>query len=123
MQINVADIVRLAYDYSNIPLANKEYCNKVYKKLDLFANTSMDISDGLITDMMKLINKQKLSFEINVNKIPISKNLEIYLKKYNKKKIEYLFNGDDYQILFTSHIKNRSLIKSISRIMNQKHLM
>lgn len=27
MQINVADIVRLAYDYSNIPLANKEYCN------------------------------------------------------------------------------------------------
>ena len=31
-----------------------------------------------------------------------------------------MFNGDDYQILFTSHIKNRSLIKSISRIMNQK---
>ena len=66
-----------------------------------FANTSMDISDGLISDMSKLINKQKLSFEINVNKIPISKNLEIYLKKYNKKKYQYLFNGDDYQILFT----------------------
>ena len=47
-----------------------------------FANTSMDISDGLITDMNKLINKQKLSFDINVNKIPISKKLELYLKKY-----------------------------------------
>ncbi len=102
----------------------KFYCPnlpyKIYKKIHKFANTSMDISDGLIIDISKLINKQKLSFEINVNKIPISKNLEIYLKKYNKKKIEYLFNGDDYQILFTSHIKNRSLIKSISRIMNQK---
>ena len=47
-------------------------------------------------------------------------NLEVYLKKYNKKKYRYLFNGDDYQILFTSHIKNRSLIKSISKKMNQK---
>ena len=65
----------------------------------------MDISDGLITDMNKLINKQKLSFEINVNKIPISKNLEFYLKKYNKSRTQYLFNGDDYQILFTSNIK------------------
>ena len=103
---------------------NKFYCPnlpyKIYKKIHKFANTSMDISDGLIIDIRKLINKQKLSFEINVNKIPISKNLELYLKKYNKNKIEYLFNGDDYQILFTSHIKNRSLIKSISRIMNQK---
>ena len=78
-----------------------------------FANTSMDISDGLITDMNKLINKQKLSFEINVNKIPISKNLKFFLKKYDKSRTQYLFNGDDYQILFTSHIKNRSLIKSI----------
>ena len=41
----------------------------------------MDISDGLISDMNKLINMQKLSFEIDVNKIPISKNLEFYLKK------------------------------------------
>ena len=80
----------------------------------------MDISDGLISDMIKLINKQKLSFEINFNKIPISKNLEFYLKKYNKKKFNYLFNGDDYQILFTASKKNRSLIKLIGKKMNQK---
>ena len=85
-----------------------------------FANTSMDISDGLISDMGKLINNQKLSFEIDVNKIPVSKYLEIYLKKYNKKRSKYLFNGDDYQILFTALVKNRSLIKSVGKIMNQK---
>jgi len=103
---------------------NQFYCPnlpyKIYNELHKFANTSMDTSDGLISDMNKLINNQKLSFKININKIPISKNLEFYLKKYNKKKIQYLFNGDDYQILFTSHIKNRSLIKSISKKMNQK---
>jgi len=103
---------------------NQYYCPnlpyKIYKEIHKFANTSMDISDGLISDMNKLINKQKLSYEINFNKIPISKNLEFYLKKYNKKKIQYLFNGDDYQILFTASKKKRSLIKSVGKKMNQK---
>ena len=103
---------------------NQFYCPnlpyKIYKEIHKFANTSMDISDGLITDMNKLINKQKLSFEINVNKIPISKNLEFYLKKYKKLKTQYLFNGDDYQILFTSSKKKRLLIKSVGKKMNQK---
>jgi len=103
---------------------NQFYCPdlpfKIYKQIHKFANTSMDISDGLASDMNKLINRQKLSFEIDVNKVPISKNLENYLKKYNKKKNKYLFKGDDYQILFTASIKNRSLIKSISKKINQK---
>ncbi len=91
-------------------------CNQIHK----FANTSIDISDGLISDMIKLINKQKLSFEIDINKIPISNKLNIYLKKYKKPKSRYLFNGDDYQILFTAHQKKRLLIKSIGKKMNQK---
>ena len=57
----------------------KFYCPnlpyKIYKHIHKFANTSMDISDGLISDMIKLINKQKLSFEIDVNKIPLSNGL------------------------------------------------
>ena len=92
----------------------------IYKEIDKFANTSMDISDGLIIDMKKLINKQKLSFDININKIPISKNFVFYLKKYKKLRIQYLFNGDDYQILFTAPERKRLLIKSIGKKMNQK---
>ena len=80
----------------------------------------MDISDGLFSDMCKLINRQNLSFEINLNKIPISKNLNIFLNKYNKSRLHCLFNGDDYQILFTASKKYRSLIKSIVARMNQK---
>ena len=103
---------------------NQFYCPnlpyKIYKEMHIFANTSMDISDGLVTDMNKLINRQKLSFDINVNKIPISKNLEFYLKKYKKLRTQYLFNGDDYQILFTASPKKRLLIKSVGKRMNQK---
>ena len=103
---------------------NQFYCPnlpyKIYKEMHTFANTSMDISDGLVTDMNKLINRQKLSFDINVNKIPISKNLEFYLKKYKKLRTQYLFNGDDYQILFTAPQKKRLLIKSVGKRMNQK---
>jgi thiamine-monophosphate kinase len=103
---------------------NKFYCPdlpyKFYEQMHKFSNTSMDISDGLIIDMNKLINKQKLSFEIEVDKIPISKNLGIYLKMKKKLRSQNLFNGDDYQILFTAAQKNRSLIKSIGKRMNQK---
>ena len=70
--------------------------------------------------MEKLINNQKLSYEININKIPISKNLNDYLKKNNKDKKDFVFNGDDYQILFTSSKKNRRINKIYSKKMNQK---
>ena len=103
---------------------NQYYCPhlpfNIHSSIKKIANTSMDISDGLVSDMSKLINKQKLSFEIDINKIPISNMLKSYLKKHNQKKDRYLFKGDDYQILFTSSIKNRKLIKNISKKMNQK---
>ena len=103
---------------------NRFYCPKIpykfYKEFHKFANTSIDISDGLISDLNKLINTQKLSYEIDINKIPISNNLKNYLKKNKKSKKHYLFNGDDYQILFTASKNKRSLIKSIGRRLNQK---
>ena len=103
---------------------SKFYCPnlpyKIYKLINKFANTSIDISDGLVSDMYKLINNQFLSFEINVNKIPISKNLEVYIKKYNKVKNQFLFHGDDYQVLFTASKKKRLLIKSLAKKLNQK---
>ena len=103
---------------------NKYYCPEIpfhfSKTLKNFANTSIDISDGLISDMYRLINKQNLSFEIYLNSIPISRNLTTYLKNYNKKKQELVFNGDDYQLLFTSSKKNRRKISAIAQKMNQK---
>ncbi len=102
----------------------KYYCpdlpHKISKEIHKFANSSIDVSDGLISDMSKLINKQNLSFEIDINKIPISNALKLYLKKSKELKQKFIFNGDDYQILFTSSKKNRSMIKSLGKRMNQK---
>ena len=80
-------------------------------KLINFANTSIDISDGLIADLEKLINKQKLSYEINLDDIPISSKLKklISIKKW--KKISVLSRGDDYQILFTATPSKTRIIR------------
>ena len=93
---------------------------KLINKLLLFSNTSIDISDGLITDLEKLINKQKLSYKLFFDKIPISKNLEklIKLKKFNKK--NFFSKGDDYQILFTANSSKSRIINKSSKTLNIK---
>ncbi len=93
---------------------------KLYKFLYKFSNSSIDISDGLFADLIKLINRQKLSFIVNADLIPISKNLSIFLKKNNKKPLNFISRGDDYQILFTSPKKNRPYIEKLSKRINQK---
>ena len=88
---------------------------KLAKKLLNFANTSIDISDGLINDLSKMINNQKLSFSINENKIPISNALSKIIKQKKMKKIKLISNGDDYQILFTASINKSRIIAQTSK--------
>ena len=88
---------------------------KLVNKLLKFANSSIDISDGLIDDLEKMINKQKLSYKILEEKIPISKNLEIYLKENDLTKLNFVSNGDDYQILFTAGVDKSRIILNTSK--------
>ena len=87
---------------------------KLTAHIKSFANTSIDISDGLITDLDKMINAQKLSYKLYLNEVPISKNLRqiIDLKKLSK--INYISNGDDYQVLFTAPKNMRRIIRKLS---------
>ena len=93
---------------------------KISKYLFNIANSSIDISDGLFADLNKLIDNQKIGYTINANKIPISKNLNKYLKKSNKNILHYVSKGDDYQILFTSPKNRRKYIKKLSKRINLK---
>ena len=88
---------------------------KLLKKLFIFANSSIDISDGLITDLEKLINNQKLSYNIHLSSIPISMNLKQLLIKKKLNKISYVSKGDDYQILFTSNPSKSRIINQIAK--------
>ena len=85
------------------------------KKLFNFANTSIDISDGLIADLEKLINKQNLSYLLNVNYFPISNQLINLIKNKKLDKYNLISQGDDYQILFTASPKKSRIIHNTSK--------
>ncbi len=92
----------------------------ISNKLLSIANTSIDISDGLVADLEKLINNQKLSYKLYLNDIPISKNLKklIYLKIIGRKST--ISCGDDYQILFTASQSKSRIINKISKSLGIK---
>ena len=90
------------------------------KELFKFANSSIDVSDGLIDDLEKMINRQKLSYKIFVNKIPMSKTLLSYLKKNKLNKSRFISNGDDYQILFTASPSKSRIIFDVSKKLRVK---
>ena len=87
---------------------------KLVEKIKNFANTSIDISDGLLTDLDKMINTQNLSYQIKLKDIPISNNLKRTLELKNLAKINYISKGDDYQVLFTASKSKRRIISKAS---------
>ena len=85
------------------------------KYLFKFANSSIDVSDGLIDDLSKMINRQTLSFQLFEKKIPVSKKLSNLIKKQRLNKINLISNGDDYQILFTADVNKARIIQQVSK--------
>ena len=101
----------------------KYFINKYYhpdiqinlpNKLLQFANTSIDISDGLIADLEKMINKQKLSYFLSERSIPISNYLLKLIKNKRLNKSNFISNGDDYQVLFTARPDKSRIISNTS---------
>ena len=92
----------------------------ITKKLFSFANTSIDISDGLVADLEKLINNQKFSYVLYLNDIPISKKLNELIDLNITKKIKSVTHGDDYQILFTASPSKSRIISKTSKSLGIK---
>ena len=114
--------------YSNKTL-EKYFISKYYlpnvqlelsNKLLSFANTSIDISDGLIADLDKLINKQNFSYKLYIDNVPISKNLKRLLTQKKLDKISFISKGDDYQILFTANSSKSRIINKTAKILGIK---
>ena len=93
---------------------------KFSKRIHLFANSAIDISDGFFQDLQHILSRANLSSKIFMNKIPISSYLNSYLIRTKKNKLNFISNGDDYQILFTASKKMRYLIKKISKSTSTK---
>ena len=110
---NLAGYFKNKYFHPNIH-------TNITKKLISIANTSIDISDGLIADLEKLINKQKLSYVLNLYDIPISKKLNELIELKITEKIKTVTRGDDYQILFTASPTKSRIISRISKSLGIK---
>ncbi len=80
-----------------------------------FANSSIDVSDGLIDDLTKMINRQNLSFHLFEKKIPVSKKMSNLIRKQRLNKINLISMGDDYQVLFTANVNKARIIKNASK--------
>ncbi len=107
----------------------KYFLNKYYKpdiqikitsKIKNIANSSIDISDGLISDLEKMINNQKLSYKIFLKNIPVSNKLSNLINKDKLQKINCISRGDDYQILFTANKSKKRIIKNLSKSLRVK---
>ena len=101
------------YYLPDVPIKLCKYINK-------YANSSIDVSDGLFDDMNKLLNKQKLNYVIYLDKIPVSKNFQSVIQNLGLNKLNYISKGDDYQTIFTAPKSARSHIINISKKVNQK---
>ena len=84
-----------------------------------YASSSIDISDGLIGDLKKIMRASDVGALINIEDIPLSKEM---LKIYEPKKSQTfaLSGGDDYELLFTAPAENLSKIMDISKEKDQK---
>ena len=99
-----------------LPNVQLELSNKLLS----FANTSIDISDGLIADLDKLINKQNFSYKLNIDHVPISKNLKTLITQKRLNKISFISKGDDYQILFTANSSKSRIINKTAKSLGIK---
>jgi thiamine-monophosphate kinase len=72
-----------------------------------YANAAMDVSDGLLGDLKKMIGDK--GAEILLEKIPYSQEADQYAICL-KTMFELISFGDDYQILFTASPKNETVL-------------
>jgi thiamine-phosphate kinase len=80
------------------PTARIDYVAHISK----YANASMDISDGLSSDIQHMAKRSGLRFSIQKEKLPLSRELLEYAKRHRKDPYSYaLRGGEDYQLLFT----------------------
>ena len=85
---------------------------KLSKSLIGYADSCTDISDGLITDLKKILNFSNLGADIYLSEIPISKTLQSIYKLFKDKKKFWelvLSWGEDYELVFSMSSKKKKL--------------
>jgi len=86
--------------FHTLPKARIDLSDKIQK----YANSCIDISDGLVSDIGHIASMSRVSVDISY--LPVHPLLERFCKKYHKDPVEYiLYGGEDYQLVFTAEEK------------------
>ena len=84
-----------------------------------YFSSSMDSSDGLSTTLNEMSKQSKNKFIIN--KIPVLKDLEDYVKFYKLDLDNLVFNGgEEYEFIFTASPKHKKIIEKNAVLLKTK---
>ena len=76
---------------------------------------AIDISDGLLIDLKRICQSSKLTAEIYLENIPFSESARVSIQRNKKlKTLDLLSAGDDYELMFCVHPKNKNKIANLS---------
>jgi len=77
----------------------------------LQANSCIDISDGLVSDLWHISKKSQVKIVIEQEYLKVHPDLELFCNKYGKNPYDYiLYSGEEYQLALTSN-KEMDLMK------------
>lgn len=79
------------------------------------STTCIDVSDGLLIDLQRILKKSTVGADIFSDQIPIPKNIKKFSDINTKLFFDLITGGEDYELLFTSNEKNRNKIIKLSQ--------
>lgn len=77
------------------------------------ASAAIDMSDGLFADASKLLDKSGVAAVIEVDKLPLSQELQV-MAGDDDARTQALSGGDDYELCFTAPAEERQRIVDIA---------
>ena len=81
------------------------------------ASSMIDISDGLFCDLEKLTSEHGLGAEVSLGSLPLSPGFLSLCGELSEDGYRLaLSGGEDYELLFTSSVRNRVSIEEVSRL-------
>lgn len=81
--------------------------------LKKYANSAIDVSDGLLADLKHLLSASCLGAELDYQRLPMSSNMKLY-REETKDWLLPMVAGDDYELCFTITAENQDNVKKLA---------
>jgi len=114
----VAELSETNYSYLLDRYLRPKPRNALVAGLRACANSAMDVSDGLIGDIAKMLRASDVSGILNIEKVPLSSSAQYAISMHPALLTEAVTGGDDYEILFTLPPDRLEAMRIASRAVN-----